>query len=210
VANYVVSIGGDGTALRALHAALSTVTKAVFAMRLPGSCGALGNPFHLEKLPERLQASQRISIRPLKAEVNLVNGSSMTSFGINEIVVSRQMLQAAKLCVRIDQTGRNREIIGDGLLVATPVGSTGYNRSVGGPTLPLDSQLVVLTGVAVRRPPAWSNIVLSNRSVVEVEVTDPAYRPVRVETTFQEMRHVSRVKISFTFERCVTLLLEER
>jgi NAD+ kinase len=164
MANHVVAIGGDGTALRALHAALSTATKAVFAMQLPGSCGALGNPFHLERLTERLQASQRILIRPLKAEVTLVDGSLATSFGINEIVVSGQILQAAKLCVRIDQTARYREVVGDGLLLATPIGSTGYNRSVGGPTLPLDSQLVALTGVAVRRPPAWSNTVLSNRA----------------------------------------------
>jgi NAD+ kinase len=95
-ASYIVAIGGDGTALRALQAALPTAGKPVFAMRLPGSVGALGNAFDLANLDERLQAARRISIRPLKAEATLVAGGTVTALGINEIVVSRQALQAAK------------------------------------------------------------------------------------------------------------------
>jgi NAD+ kinase len=209
-ANCVVAIGGDGTALRALQAAFLTTGKPVFAMRLPGSVGALGNAFELAKLDERLQAARRISIRPLKAEATLVTGGAVTAFGINEIVVSRQALQAAKLCVKTDGMYGYREVVGDGLLVATPVGSTGYNRSAGGPALPLDFQLVALTGIAVHRPSEWSNLVLSNQLTIEVEVTDPAYRAVRLETNFQEIPKISRVKISSAREYCLTMLLEER
>ena len=209
-ASYTVAIGGDGTALRALQAALPTAGKPVFAMRLPGSVGALGNAFDLANLGERLQAARRISVRALKAEATLVAGGTATAFGINEIVVSRQVLQAAKLCVKTDGMFGYREVVGDGLLVATPVGSTGYNRSAGGPTLPLDSELITLTGVAVHRPSEWSNLVLSNQLAIEVEVTDAAYRPVRVETCFQQMQDISRVKISLAREHCLTLLLEER
>ena len=142
-------------------------------------------------LMTRLQAARRISVRPLKAEATLVAGGTVTAFGINEIVVSRQALQAAKLCVKTDGMSGYREVVGDGLLVATPVGSTGYNRSAGGPTLPLNSQLVALTGIAVHRPSEWSNLVLSNQLAIEVEVTDPAYRAVRVETCFQEIPDIS-------------------
>jgi NAD+ kinase len=208
-AGCVVAIGGDGTALRALHAALRT-GKPVFAMRLPGSVGALGNPFDLERLDQRLQAARKVSIRPLRAETTLVSGDTVTAFGTNEIVVSRQALQAAKLCVRTSQMAGYREIVGDGLLVATPVGSTAYNRSAGGPTLPLDSELIALTGIAVRRPSEWSNMVLSNELIIDVEVTEPAYRAVRVEASFQEIQKISRVKIFSDRERCLTLLLEGR
>ena len=102
-ASYMVAIGGDGTALRALQAALPTPGKPVFAMRLPGSVGALGNAFDLANLDERLQAARRISVRPLRAEATLVAGGTVTAFGINEIVVSRQALQAAKLCVKTEE-----------------------------------------------------------------------------------------------------------
>jgi len=202
--------GGDGTALKALHSVLAMPDKPVFAMRLPESVGALGNPLHLSNVPERLGAARRISIRPLKAEVRLVTGGIATSFGINEIVVTLERLQAARLHVRTGAMEPCRALTGDGLLVATPIGSTGYNRSAGGPTLPLDSHLVVLTGVAVHPPSHWSNIVLNDQATIDVEVADPAYRPARVETSIQEIREISRVTISASYDHPLTLLLEGR
>jgi NAD+ kinase len=209
-AECIVAIGGDGTTLKALHAVLAMPSKPVFAMRLPESAGALGNPFSLSSLPDRVEAARKISVLPLKALVGRVSGEVDTVFGINEVVVSRQLLQTAKLCVRPDKTEQGQHVIGDGLLISTPIGSTGYNRSAGGPTLKSNSQLLAVTGIAVRQPSDWSSTVLRDRVTIEIEVMDPIYRPVRVETTVQEVRQASWVKISCSHDNALTLLLEDR
>jgi NAD+ kinase len=174
---------------------LTIPDKPVFAMRLPGSTGALGNPLDLSNLPERLTTARKTSIRPLKVEARRVTGDVTTVFAINEIVVSRQRLQAVELCVKISGK-RRRELIGDGLLVATPIGSTGYNRSAGGPALPLSSRLLVLTGLAVHHSSKWCNAVLDDQGIIDVEVVDHAYRQIRVV-------------ISSNQGRTLTLLLED-
>jgi NAD+ kinase len=208
-ADYVVAIGGDGTALKALHAVLARPAKPVFAMRLPNSAGALTNALDLAKLPERLLNARRISVPPLKAEAQTDNGSS-TIFGINEIALTRQRLQTARLRLRFEESQKFHQFRGDGVVVATPVGSTGYNRSAGGPTLPLQSHLLALTGVAACRPLHWSNRVIDDHSVIDIEVLDPQYRPVRLETDRDELPHVLRTRISCIPDLTLTLLLEDR
>ena len=146
-AEYIVALGGDGTALRALHSALPMAGKPVFAMRLPDSVGALANQFDLMRLSQRLQQARRVQIHPLKAEAQSVSGAITTVFGINEIVLMRQRLQAAKLHVRWDGAGDVQQVTADGILIATPVGSTGYNRSAGGPILPVDFGIVGGDGI---------------------------------------------------------------
>jgi NAD+ kinase len=173
-ATHIVAIGGDGTALRALHAALRTSHVPVFAMRLSGSVGALGNPLCLANLRERLEAARRMTIYPLKAEAHSTAGGISCAFGINEVVISRQHLQAANLRVRAGSTERWRKVIGDGVLVASPIGSAGYNQSAGGPILPLDSQLLALTGMAIRNRSERCNTVVSERVQVDVDVIDRA------------------------------------
>jgi NAD+ kinase len=209
-ADYVVPVGGDGTTLSALYAVLRLARQPVFAMRLPDSVGALGNAFDYSNLQERLEAARRVSVRPLKAEITCVTGSAVTVFGINEIAVTRLRLQAAKLCLRIGETERPSTVIGDGLLIATPVGSTGYNRSAGGPILPLRSDLLALTGLAVHRRSDWCNTVLDDRATIDIEVIDPIRRPVRIETSAQEVRDISRAEVSCSHDRRLTLLLEGR
>lgn len=209
-ASYVVAIGGDGAALKALHAVLPTAGKPVFAMRLADSVGALGNLFRLSDLPERLRFARSVSMRPLKAEIERVTGDIVAVFGINEIVVTRQRLQAAKLHVRMGETQTSRRVTGDGLLVATPIGSTGYNRSAGGPILQLGSSLLALTKIAIHESSDWSNTVLNDQVLIDIEVEDPTYRPVRVETNMQEVLEISRVKISSRYDHALTLLLEDR
>jgi NAD+ kinase len=209
-AEYVVTVGGDGTTLKALHAVLPFAEKPVFSMRLGGSIGFLGNRFDLANLRDRLKSARKIFIRPLKAEVQDVSGRGTTIFGINEIVLTRQRLGAAKLSVTLNGTKQPIDVIGDGLLIATPIGSTGYNRSAGGPVLPIESSLLALTGLARHHACDWANAVLSNDTLIEVTVIDPEYRPVRLETNMQELTDVRVVRISCVAQPVLTLLLERR
>lgn len=207
-ADYIVAIGGDGTVLRALHAVLPTASKPVFAMRAAGSLGFLANRFELAGLPQRLRMARSVTLHPLKADAEHAGGAITTVFAINEFVLMRRRLQAAKL--RLTTTGGDRiaHIVGDGLLVATPIGSTGYNRSAGGPVLPHDSSLLALTGLAVHRRSGWSNTIVSNSATIEVEVLEPTHRPVRLETSLQEVTDVYRVHISSDRHAALQLLFD--
>jgi len=207
-ADYVVVIGGDGTLLKALHATLTTPGKPVFAMRLEGSSGFLANRFDFAGLPDRLQAARRISLRPLKAEARDTSDRSKTIYGINEIVVIRQRLQAAKLTVTMDRTKALPRLVGDGVLVATPIGSTGYNHSVGGPELPLDLPLLALTGISVSRVSQWADRVIDDGTIIDVAVFEPQYRPVRLETSLEEFPDLAEARISLSRDAGATLLLE--
>ena len=210
-ADYVVTVGGDGTTLKALHAVLPFSEKPVFSMRLGDSIGFLGNRFDLANLRDRLKSARKIFIRPLKAEVQDVSGRVRRQvFGINEIVLMRQRLEAAKLCVTLTGDKQPIDVIGDGLLIATPIGSTGYNRSAGGSVLPIDSSLLALTGLAIHHACDFANAVLSDDTLIEVTVIDPEYRPVRLETNMQELTDVRVVRISCAAQPVLTLLLEPR
>ena len=207
-AAYVVAIGGDGTALNALRSVMAMPGTAMFAMRLPDSVGALANVLSLTDLPDRLTSAKPVTLRPLKAEIERLNGEVTAAFGFNEIVVSRMRLQLAKLTVSVGDTDHSLKIAGDGLMVATPIGSRGYNRSAGGSTLQLNSSSLLLTGIAVRTPSDWTNAVLSDGVVIEIDVVDPSFHPVRVETSFQEVFEISRLKISLSPQHAALLLLE--
>jgi NAD+ kinase len=209
-AAVICAVGGDGTALSALHAARRFQGRPVFAMRLPDSVGALGNTFELANLDDRLRKARRISVRPLLVEATTVEGDTLRCFAFNEIVLSRAHLQAARLCVRTAGGGpwTERRLIGDGLLVSTALGSGGYNLAAGGPLLFWTSGLLALTGIAVRPSSEWRNTVVDERAVVEVEIIDPQYRPVRLETDFEEVPRISRVQIASDQGTPLTLLVD--
>ena len=207
-ATYVVAVGGDGTALSALRSVMAMPGTAVFAMRSPGSVGALANVLSLTDLPERLTSAKSMALPPLKAEIKRFNGDVTTTFGFNEIVVSRMRLQLAKLTIRVGDRDHFQKIAGDGLMVVTPIGSKGYNRSVGGSTLQLESGLLLLTGIAVRAPSDWANAVLRDGVAIEIDVVEPSFHPVRVETSCGEVRGISRLKISWSSQHAALLLLE--
>jgi NAD+ kinase len=207
-ADYVAAVGGDGTALKALHATLAMPGKPVFAMRLDDSLGFLANRLDLAGLPERLQSARRVSLRPLKAEARDTAGRTKTIYGINEIALVRQRLQAAKLTVALNGTNALPRVVGDGFLVATPIGSTGYNQSAGGSTLPLDLSLLMLTGLAVSRHSHWANRVVDDGTIIDVTVHDPQYRPVRLETSMEEFPDLSAVRISCRRDGGAVLLRE--
>jgi NAD+ kinase len=207
-AAVICAVGGDGTVLSALNSARALGGTPVYGMKLPDSVGALGNAFQIAELKDRLQKVRRVSIHPLTADARTLQGHTVTCLAINEIVVSRARLQAAKLRVNVGGLWSERRLVGDGLLVSTAIGSGGYNLAAGGPLLSWSSGLLALTGIVVRPSSEWHNTVVDERAVIEVEVVDPEYRPVRIETNFKEMSPVSWVRISCEESTLLTLLVD--
>lgn len=207
-ADYLVAVGGDGTVLKALHASLSTSGPPVFAMRSEGSVGFLANPLGLDDLPARLQQAAPIAAHPLRAEIQKCDGTTETVSALSEIVLIRDALQAAKLRVTIAEAETVSDLAGDGLIIASPLGSTGYNLSAGGPALRHDSGALALTAIAVHRRSDWFNLIVSDRHSVEVEVLSPDHRPVRLETTEERRANIRHVRIASDRERRAVLLFD--
>ena len=202
----VVAVGGDGTTLKALEAVLNTPRVPVFSMRTPGSVGALGNELMLEGLAERLARCRQIAIRPLQFEARRGDGSIVAGVTVNEVAVLRRKFQATRIQIQIDSEAH--ELFGDGVVVASPIGSTGYCRSLGGPRLPLDADMIAVAGAAIRRPAEGFRMAASNTCTIRIEVRDPVYRPVRIETYSAIVQDACEVTVRSCGDLSVTLLLE--
>ncbi|MCM5691666.1 ATP-NAD kinase [Sinorhizobium meliloti] len=207
-ADFIVTLGGDHMALEAFHGALAMPAKPVFAMRTDSSTGVLCNSLRVHGLIERLHAAARVELPVLQAEIEQAGGRSQVLFAINEIVLERQVFQQAKLNVAVHGEGDPMNINGDGLVLTTPIGSTGYNRSLRGPLLPLGSSLLALTGIGIRRPSDWSPVVLSDHEILDVEVIEAVHRPVQIRTTSETVPNICRARLFRSPDRTVTLLVD--
>lgn len=209
-ADYVVCLGGDGTTLRALHAVLAARSTPVYAMRQQGSVGFLANSLQLDDLEQRLIRAVPYSFHPLRIRSQDIAGTSEVLFSVNDACLLRQTRRVAKLLVEIDGTRYGAIFSGDGMLVATPLGSTAYNRSAGGALLPLQSSLLTLTGIApYEGERLWSNVAMDDTSVIDLEVVTPSDRPVRLETDTQTVSQIARVRISIARDLVATLLFDQ-
>jgi NAD+ kinase len=207
-ADYIVAIGGDGTVLKALHAGMLTTPKPVFALRTVGSVGFLGNSYRVHGLPDRLLAASQITLHPLRAEIERTGAQARTLFGINDIVLVRERLQSAKLRLSVDDQREPSIIVGDGILVTTPIGSSAYNRALGGARLALGSELLGLTGIALDHASSWCNTIVHDRAVLSIEVIDPDYRPIRAENSLETISAAVRVRITSEINIVLALLVE--
>jgi len=205
-ADILCALGGDGFMLQTLHRHGSS-GKPVFGMKL-GSIGFLMNQFRDDDLIVRLERAEPAHLRPLEMLALTESGTSTDSLAYNEVSLLRQTRQAAHL--RIDLNGQTRieELIGDGVLVSTPAGSTAYNYSAHGPILPLGSHTLALTPIAPYRPRRWRGAILKADTAVRLQVLDPYKRPVSVTADSHETRDVVEVTIRESREHRVTLLFD--
>ncbi len=195
-ADVLVALGGDGFMLQTLHATMAKRrTLPVFGMNL-GTIGFLMNEYRPERLIERITEARRIDIHPLSMEVRTVAGSTVISPAINEVSLLRETRQTAKIEIAIDGRVRMAELVCDGVLVATPAGSSAYNLSAHGPILPLDSKLLALTPISPFRPRRWRGALLPDAAAIEFRILEPAKRPVSAVADQHEVRDVASVKIS--------------
>jgi NAD+ kinase len=191
--DVVVALGGDGLMLQTLHKHMHS-DKPIYGMHR-GTVGFLMNEFSTHDLRDRLSAARETLIHPLLMRATDVHGVVHLHHAINEVALFRQTHQAARLRILVDERERMPELIADGVLVATPAGSTAYNLSAQGPILPINAALLALTPISPFRPRRWRGALLPSSAVVVIEVLEGDKRPVAAVADHDEARDVRRVEV---------------
>ena len=208
-ADAVVVLGGDGYMLQVLHAMLDAgrVIPA-YGMNL-GTVGFLMNRYDKRAaLISRVNKARRWTISPLRVEAVTQDGETHVLNAINELSLLRETRQTAKIEVTVGDRVRIRELVCDGVLVATPAGSTAYNLSAQGPILPLGSAMLAITPISPFRPRRWRGAIVPDSARISVRVLNPDKRPVSVVADQREVRDVAQVDIAIDRARDLTLLFD--
>jgi len=205
-ADAVVALGGDGLMLQTLHRVLPQ-GHAIYGMNR-GSVGFLMNDYEVRHLPERIASAEVTAIHPLLMEATTVAGETSQALAFNEVSMLRQRHQAAKLRISVDGRVRLEELICDGIIVATPAGSTAYNLSANGPILPVNSPLLALTPISAFRPRRWRGAILQHDAAVGIEVLESDKRPVAAVADHEEVRNVRHVSVREDASRSVRLMFD--
>jgi NAD+ kinase len=187
-ADIIVALGGDGTMLEALRARFDD-RKPVYGMHR-GTIGFLMNEYHEDDLIARINAAERATLHPLAMDAVDHGG------------------QSARLRISVDGRERLDHLVCDGVMVATPAGSTAYNLSAHGPILPIGANLLALTPISPYRPRRWRGALLRHDAPVQIEVLEPGHRPVSAAADNQEVRHVVEVRVEEDRSKSLTLLFD--
>src|ERR1700690_884435 len=205
-ADVIGALGGDGLMLQTLHRFMNS-GKPIYGMHR-GTVGFLMNEYRENGLAERLAAAHVSVIHPLLMRARDAAGRIHRHRAINEVSLFRQSYQAARLRVLIDGKERLAQLVADGVLLATPAGSTAYNLSVQGPIIPIDAPLLALTPISPFRPRRWRGALLPDRAKVTIEVLEAAKPPVAAVADHDEVRSVRSVEISMDHATAMHMLFD--
>lgn len=207
-ADAIIALGGDGFMLETLTRNMPLIRKGlpVYGMNR-GTVGFLMNSYNTENLPQRVAASEAAVIHPLKMTAISQSGT-VSELAFNEVSLFRQTRQAAHIKITVDGRERMQKLIADGVLVATPAGSTAYNLSAHGPVLPLTSEILALTPISAFRPRRWRGALIKADAKVEFEVLNPEKRPVSATADNIEHRNITKVMVEQDTRTSLTLLFD--
>lgn len=191
--DLVVAIGGDGLMLHLLHE-YENLPIAIYGVNC-GTIGFLMNSFNAENFLENLEKAQESRLYPLRLNAIDADEKSHSLIAINEIALLRQSSQAAKIKISINGHERISSLTADGILVATPAGSTAYNLSAGGPIIPFASEILALTAISPFRPRNWKGALLPANSKIKLEILNFESRPVSATADFTAIQNVKEVII---------------
>ncbi|MFA7585595.1 MAG: NAD kinase [Novosphingobium sp.] len=208
-ADIMVVAGGDGFMLHVLHRMLDLgQLLPCYGLNL-GTVGFLMNRNSAKRpLAERVARARGIAVCPLEMAAQTQDGEIVRHYAINEVSLLRETRQTAKLEVKVNGKTRMAELACDGVLVATPAGSTAYNLSANGPILPLGCNMLALTPISPFRPRRWRGAILPDSAEVEFRVREPVKRPVSAVADQKEVRDVRDVKIAIARDKELTLLFD--
>lgn len=209
VSNFdcIIILGGDGFMLHSLHRFMN-LDVCFYGINC-GKVGFLLNSYNDDiDIYKRIKEASVVIIHPLHMKAVTANGQEKIKMAINDVYIIRQSHQTAKLQIKIDRKVRMEEMVGDGIMVATPAGSSAYNFSVGGPILPLESNILALTPIAPFRPKRWSGALLPSKAIIQFKTLEPEKRPVNVVADFQEIKNCLEVTVKEDRSRKITLLFD--
>lgn len=205
-AQVIVALGGDGFMLEVLHEAKET-HKPIYGMNR-GSVGFLMNEYSEDDLLGRINAAEQAEIHPLRMQVVDVDGKTHEALAFNEVSLLRTTRQTAKLRISVDGKVRLSELICDGALISTPMGSTAYNLSAHGPIIPLDAKILALTPISAFRPRRWRGALLSHTARLRLEILEGAKRPVSAVADNFEAPNVIEVYIAEDRDVSIVMLFD--
>ncbi len=205
-AEVIVALGGDGLMLQTLRKFMRSGTP-IYGMHR-GTVGFLMNEFQPDGLKQRLAAAITALIHPLVMCATDVGGKTHEHYAINEVSVFRQSYQAARLRILVDGKERLAELVADGVLIATPAGSTAYNLSAQGPIIPINAPLLALTPISPFRPRRWRGALLPDKAKVTIEAMEAEKRPVAAVADHDEVRDVARVDVRMDHSIAIKMLFD--
>jgi len=205
-ADVIVALGGDGFMLESLHRYMA-LGRPIFGMQR-GSVGFLMNEYREEDLPERVALAKGYKLHPLHMKARTLSGGHTEALAINEVSLLRETRQAAKIRISVDDVVRLDSLVCDGILVATPAGSTAYNLSAHGPIVPLGAPLLALTPICAFRPRRWRGALLPHSAKVRFEILEADKRPVSAVADYTEVRDVAVVEVVEDRKASLTLLFD--
>ena len=204
ISDVIIAIGGDGMLLKALRNSIEK-NKPVFGLN-KGNVGFLMNELSFDNLENRIQTARKVKMHPLFMSAHKINGNICTELAVNEVSILRQTHQAAHLKITVDKKERLNELVCDGILVSTPIGSTAYNLSARGPIIPLNANILALTPISSFRPRRWRGALLPQRVKIRIEVLSFDTRPVSATADNVEARDIKYIEISTDKTKKLTIL----
>ncbi len=203
----IVVAGGDGFMLNVLKR-YSKLKKPFYGINC-GTFGFLMNRYITKNIDKKILKARKVSINPLELVSISQNNKRRKLMAINEVSLFRESRQTASLKLMVGSKTIIKNLIGDGVLISTPAGSTAYNLSVHGPILSLNSGKLAITPISPFRPRRWKGKIISNNLVIKVNNLNSKKRPVAAVADNIEVRNVKKLKIKTNKNVKIVLLYDK-
>ncbi len=204
----IVVLGGDGFMLHCIHK-YQHLNKPMYGI----NCGTLGfllNNYNTnDDLFEKISEATHIPLSPLQATFTNSVGEENTSIAFNEVSFLRSDPVASHLKIEIDNNTMMDNLISDGLLVSTPMGSTAYNRACGGNVVSIDSNLLVMTPINPFNPLNWKGATIKNKHIINITNLDVKKRKINLFCDYKEFKNITKAKISLVDSK-INLLFDPK
>ena len=205
-----IVLGGDGFLLQIVHK-LKNICN--FSQIYPINYGTIGfltnNKTQAVALQKKFECATKTRLNFLQIEIHFSNGEKITEFALNDVSVIRQTGQASHLKITVDRKIRIESLVCDGVIIATPAGSTAYNFSVGGPIFSIGSNLLSLQPVAPFRPRHWRGALIPDCLTIEIEALQAFKRPVSVNVDSKHFANIEKIVVSLCKNKGVDLFFEQ-
>lgn len=192
--DLAIVIGGDGFLLRTV--ATHGTDRAWLGLNA-GNLGFLLNDAQdLDGVAARLDQGRYVvhSFPIVAAKVFCADGSEVVERAVNDVYLERMTGQAARLRLVIDGHAVVEQLVADGLIFATALGSTAYAYSAGGQPLHPLLRVLQVTPICAHLPRIPS-VALPADARAEVEVLQHGWRPVRAVADGRALDHVLKVEV---------------